>query len=128
MHDVTYLRPTSLKDAVQWYRSTPECRPLAGGTDLMVMLHAGTFRPRPRPRAILDVWSIPELKGVRRTQGMLEIGAAESYTGIIRSRDAQEHVPALVPAARPIGAAQIQNPGRLCGHLGNTCPASEPMP
>ena len=126
MHDVTYLRPTSLKDAVQWYRSTPECRPLAGGTDLMVMLHAGTFRPK--PRAILDVWSIPELKGVRRTQGMLEIGAAESYAGIIRSRDAQEHVPALVAAARTIGAAQIQNRGTLGGNLANASPAGDTLP
>src|SRR5438552_4154869 len=86
MYDVTYLRPTNLKDAVQLYRATPGCRPLAGGTDLMVMLHARTLRPA--PRAVLDVWSLLELKGVRRSQGMLEIGAAESYTGIIRSRDA----------------------------------------
>ena len=126
MHDVTYLRPTDLKDAVRLYRSTPECRPLAGGTDLMVMLHAGTFRPA--PRAVLDVWSIPELKGVRRTQGMLEIGAAESYTGMIRSRDAHEHVPALVAAARTIGAAQIQNRGTLGGNLANASPAGDTLP
>ncbi|HEY3221531.1 MAG TPA: xanthine dehydrogenase family protein subunit M [Gemmatimonadales bacterium] len=126
MHDVTYLRPTSLKDAVQLYRKTPGCRPLAGGTDLMVMLHAGTLRPE--PRAILDLWSIPELKGVRRTQGLLEIGAAESYTGIIRAREAQEHVPALVAAARTIGAAQIQNRGTLGGNLANASPAGDTLP
>jgi xanthine dehydrogenase small subunit len=126
MHDVTYLRPTNLKDAVQLYRTTPGCRPLAGGTDLMVMLHAGTIRPE--PRAVLDLWSIPELKVVRRSQGMLEIGAAESYTGIIRSRDAQEHVPALVAAARTIGAAQIQNRGTLGGNLANASPAGDTLP
>ena len=126
MHDVTYLRPANLKDAVQLYRTTPGCRPLAGGTDLMVMLHAGTVRPE--PRAVLDLWSLPELKGVRRSQGMLEIGAAESYTGIIRSRDAQEHVPALVAAARTIGAAQIQNRGTLGGNLANASPAGDTLP
>src|SRR2546427_1602934 len=126
MHDVTYLRPTDLKDAVQLYRTTPGCRPLAGGTDLIVMLHARTLRPP--PRAVLDVWSLLELKGVRRTQGMLEIGAAESYTGIIRSRDAQEHVPALVAAARTIGAAQIQNRGTLGGNLANASPAGDTLP
>jgi len=126
MHDVTYLRPTDLKDAVQLYRTTPGCRPLAGGTDQIVMLHARTLRPP--PRAVLDVWSLLELKGVRRTQGMLEIGAAESYTGIIRSRDAQEHVPALVAAARTIGAAQIQNRGTLGGNLANASPAGDTLP
>src|SRR5437867_12686128 len=126
MRDVTYLRPKTLKDAVQLYRTTPGCRPLAGGTDLMVMVHAGTIRPA--PRAVLDLWSIPELKGVRRSQGMLEIGAVESYTGIIRSRDAQEHVPALVAAARTIGAAQIQNRGTLGGNLANASPAGDTLP
>src|SRR5258708_37135587 len=92
----------------------------------MVMLPARTFRPG--PRASLDLWSIPELKGVRRTQGMLEIGAAESYTGIIRSRDAQKQLPALVAAARTIGAAQIQNRGTLGGNLANASPAGDTLP
>ena len=126
MHDVTYLCPKTLKDAVQLYGTTPGCRPLAGGTDLMVMLHAGTLRPA--ARAVLDLWSLPELKGVRRAHGLLEIGAAESYTGIIRSRDAQEHVPALVAAARTIGAAQIQNRGTLGGNLANASPAGDTLP
>jgi CO/xanthine dehydrogenase FAD-binding subunit len=77
---------------------------------------------------VLDLWAVPELKGVRRTQGMLEIGAAESYTGIIRSREAQENVPALVAAARTIGAAQIQNRGTLGGNLANASPAGDTLP
>ena len=126
MHDVTYLRPHDLADAVRLYRTTPGCRPLAGGTDLMVMLHARTLRPE--PRAVLDLWSLGELKGVRRKSGMLEVGAAESYTGIIRSRDAREHVPALVAAAQTIGAAQIQNRGTLGGNLANASPAGDTLP
>ena len=126
MRDVTYLRPRDLKDAVQVYRTTPGCRLLAGGTDLMVMLHARTLRPE--PRAVIDLWSLPELKGIRRVDDMLEIGAAESYTGIIRSALAQQHVPALVAAARTIGAAQIQNRGTLGGNLANASPAGDTLP
>ncbi|MGH9261538.1 MAG: FAD binding domain-containing protein [Acidimicrobiales bacterium] len=123
MHDVTYLRPKNLQDAVQLFRTTPECRPLAGGTDLMVMLHAGTVRPA--PRVVLDVWSLPELKGVRRADGMLEIGAAESFTGIIGSAEVHAQLPALAAVARTIGAAQIQNRGTLGGNLAHADPASE---
>ena len=126
MHEVTYLRPKNLVDAVRLYRTTPGCRPLAGGTDLMVMLHARTLRPE--PRAVLDLWSLLELKGVRQTDATLEIGAAESYTGIIRSPEAQKHVPALVAAARTIGAAQIQNRGTLGGNLANASPAGDTLP
>jgi xanthine dehydrogenase small subunit len=126
MRDVIYLRPETLADAVRLYRTTPGCRPLAGGTDLMVMLHAGTIRPE--PRAVLDVWSLPELKGVRLIDGGLEIGAAEPYTGISRSAEAGRYVPALVAAARTIGAAQIQNRGTLGGNLANASPAGDTLP
>src|SRR6185503_19624274 len=92
-----YLRPETIQDAVQIYRTTPGCRPLAGGTDLMVMLHAHTVRPE--PKALLDLWSLTEMKGVRRSSDAIEIGAAESYTGIIDSRDVQQHLPGLAAAA-----------------------------
>jgi CO/xanthine dehydrogenase FAD-binding subunit len=92
----------------------------------MVMLHARTLRPE--PRAVLDLWSLAELKGVRRADGMLEIGAAEPYTGIIQSREVQQHLPALVAAARTIGAAQIQNRGTLGGNLANASPAGDTLP
>ncbi|HEY7192363.1 MAG TPA: xanthine dehydrogenase family protein subunit M [Gemmatimonadales bacterium] len=126
MPHVTYLRPKNIKEALQLYRATPRCRLLAGGTDLMVMLHAGALQPA--PQAVLDVWSLSELKGVRRVRDVLEIGAAESYTRIIGSRDAQELVPALVAAARTIGAAQIQNRGTLGGNLANASPAGDTLP
>src|SRR4051812_28936590 len=121
MHEVTLLRPRNLADAVRLYRETPSCRLLAGGTDLMVMLHAGAIRPA--PSALLDLWSLGELKGIRRKDGALEVGAAESYTNIIGSPDIQRHLPALVQAARTIGAAQIQNRGTLGGNLANASPA-----
>ena len=126
MHAVKYIRPRNLADAVHIYRTTPGCRPLAGGTDLMVMLHARTLRPE--PEAVLDLWSLNELKGVRRAGDMVEIGAAESYTGIIAAREVQQHLPALAAAARTIGAAQIQNRGTLGGNLANASPAGDTLP
>src|SRR6266545_7600729 len=126
MHEVKFIRPRSLADAVKIYRRTPGCRPLAGGTDLMVMLHARTLRPE--PQVVLDLWSLAELKGVRRVEDMIEIGAAESYTGIIASPDVRQHLPALAAAARTIGAAQIQNRGTLGGNLANASPAGDTLP
>ena len=126
MSHVTYLRPRTVAEAVQAYRANAGSRLLAGGTDLMVMLHAGTLRPA--PRAVVDVWALPELKGVRHVNDMLEIGAAEPYTGIIRSADARNGVPALVAAASTIGAAQIQNRGTLGGNLANASPAGDTLP
>ncbi|HEV8264856.1 MAG TPA: FAD binding domain-containing protein [Gemmatimonadales bacterium] len=123
---MTYLRPRDLSDAVRLYAERPDCRPVAGGTDVMVMLHAGAIRPA--PGALLDLWHLGELKGIRRVDGALEIGAAEPYTGIIRSALVQQHLPALVEASRTIGAAQIQNRGTLGGNLANASPAGDTLP
>lgn len=124
MPDVTYLKPRDLLEAARLFRETEAARPIAGGTDLMVMLHAGLVRPR----ALIDLWSLGELKGIRRGDGILDIGAAEPYTGIIRSALVQEHLPALVAAAKTIGAAQIQNRGTLGGNLANASPAGDTLP
>lgn len=124
MPAVGYLRPRDLADALRLYAETPGCRPLAGGTDVMVMMQARTIRPA----ALLDLWPLQELKGVRVVGGALEIGAAEPYTGIIRSDLVQRHLPALVAAAQTIGAAQIQNRGTLGGNLANASPAGDTLP
>ena len=124
MPDVAYLKARSVADAVRLYRDTPDARLLAGGTDLMVMLHAGAVRPR----ALVDLWSLAELKGIRQMDGVVEIGAAEPYTGIIGSALVAERCPALVAASRTIGAAQIQNRGTLGGNLANASPAGDTLP
>jgi CO/xanthine dehydrogenase FAD-binding subunit len=77
---------------------------------------------------LLDLWSLGELKGIRRVDGSIEIGAGEPYTGIIGSAVVREHLPALVAAARTIGAAQIQNRGTLGGNLANASPAGDTLP
>ena len=120
-----FFRPTTLKEALRHVTETPGIRPLAGGTDLMVMLQARVIPP---PVALLDLWSVRELKGIRETNGSIEIGAVECYTDIIRSPIAQRHLPALVAAAQTIGAAQIQNRGTLGGNLANASPAGDTLP
>jgi xanthine dehydrogenase small subunit len=119
-----FLKPRSLAEALGQLARTSDCRPLAGGTDLLVMLHAG----QSNPAALLDIWSLEELKGVREVDGAIEVGAAESYTHIIQSPLVHRYVPALAHAARTIGAAQIQNRGTLGGNLGTASPAGDTLP
>ncbi len=119
-----FLKPRSLAEALGQLAITSDCRPLAGGTDLLVTLHAG----QSNPAALLDIWSLAELKGVREVDGAIEVGAAESYTHIIESPLVNRYVPALAQVARTIGAAQIQNRGTLGGNLGTASPAGDTLP
>jgi CO/xanthine dehydrogenase FAD-binding subunit len=90
----------------------------------LVLLHARQISPA----ALLDIWLLPELRGIREVDGALQVGAAESYTRIIRSPLVNRYVPALAEAARTIGAAQIQNRGTLGGNLGTASPAGDALP
>jgi len=56
MPGVELPAPRDVADAVRLYgeQSPLACRPVAGGTDIMVMLHAGALQPA--PSALLDLW------------------------------------------------------------------------
>ncbi|MFQ5551626.1 MAG: FAD binding domain-containing protein [Gemmatimonadales bacterium] len=124
MPTATFLKAHSLAEALTFLDDTTDSVPLAGGTDLMVMLHARSVAPA----ALVDIWSLKELKGIRETGDAIVIGAAESYTAIIRSPLVQQHLPALAEVAQTIGAAQIQNRGTLGGNLANASPAGDTLP
>jgi CO/xanthine dehydrogenase FAD-binding subunit len=100
-------------------------RPIAGGTDLMVML---TGELAPPPASVVDLWAIDALRGIAIDGDALSLGALSTYSDIRRSALCREHVPALVEAAGTIGAAQIQNRGTLGGNIANASPAGDTLP
>lgn len=100
-------------------------RPIAGGTDLMVVL-AGELGPP--PDRVLDLWHLDELRGIALDGEGVSLGALTTYTEIRQSAVCREHLPALVEAAATIGAAQIQNRGTLGGNIANASPAGDTLP
>lgn len=117
--------PTSLAEAFDLLAGGAEWRPVAGGTDLLVQLTGGLAPP---PERVLDLWRLPELRGISLEDGALVMGALTTYTSIRRSDLCQEHLPALVEAAATIGAAQIQNRGTIGGNAINASPAGDTLP
>lgn len=109
---------------------------LAGGTDLMVTLqtHAGGVDRVDgvdgvdRVDRVLNIQGLDELRGIREDGEDVVIGALETYTDIIRSPLTERHAPALVAAARTVGAVQIQNRGTLGGNFANASPAADSPP
>jgi xanthine dehydrogenase small subunit len=118
------VRPASLADAYAAMAEGP-ARPIAGGTDLMVVLTGELGDP---PDRIVDLWRLDELRGIVLDGDSVTIGALTTYTDIRRSALCREHVPALVEAAATIGAAQIQNRGTLGGNIANASPAGDTLP
>ncbi|MEM7044614.1 MAG: xanthine dehydrogenase family protein subunit M [Pseudomonadota bacterium] len=123
MPDVTgaYLRPETL-DAALDVLASGDVTVAAGCTDLF----PATER-RELPGRVLDITGIQELSGISVEEGGLRLGAATSWTAILRA-DLPPALRALQLAAREVGAMQIQNRGTLAGNLCNASPAADGVP
>lgn len=126
IEESTLLTPRSLAEALRW-QADPATRglPLAGGTDLMVQWEAAA---RPVPPRVLDVKSLPELRGLREAGDRIVIGAAVTHAELRRSPLIQRHLPALAGAAAQVGGAQIQALGTIAGNVANASPAGDLAP
>lgn len=116
--------PATLAEAIDLLRRDPELRPVAGCTDLMVA------EPEARADlpAVLDLLALPELRGVRRTDDGLTLGATTTFTELRAEPGVRDHYPALAQAASEIGGWQIQNRATIGGNAVNASPAGDSLP
>jgi CO/xanthine dehydrogenase FAD-binding subunit len=119
---VEVLTPRTLDEAVSM-RAAAAARPIAGGTDLMVELNFD----RARPDALLNLNEVAELRGWRREDGVVRLGAGLTFTEAMAGEVA-ELLPALAEASRTVGSPQIRNRGTLGGNLGTASPAGDALP
>jgi len=99
-------------------------RPFAGGTDLMVLFEAG----RLEHKKYVNIWNLPELRGVEVTPGHVTLGALTTYTEVQASEVLQQEFPLLCRAASETGGLAIQNRGTLGGNIANASPAGDSPP
>ena len=89
---------------------------LAGGTDLLVALNRGQWKPN----GILDLKAIPDYDRIDRDNGTYRLSAGATYSHI-----GQLPVAALAQAALSIGGPQVRNRGTIGGNLGTASPAGD---
>lgn len=120
----TALSPLRLDELVAVLGRHPEARPIAGCTDLMVVdaVERAALDP------VIDITRVPELRGIRRREGYLEIGATTTFSEIGRDAEVGRRFPALAAAAGVVGGWQIQNRATLGGNMANASPAGDSLP
>jgi xanthine dehydrogenase small subunit len=121
---LSLLRPATLRDALHMLRDEPPLAALAGCTDVYVSLHFGL----PAPTRYMDVWPLPELRGIARAGKGLRIGALTTYTELRASPLVRRRLPMLAAAAREVGGRQIQHRGTIGGNIANASPAGDTLP
>src|SRR5438034_9477153 len=117
--------PTTLSEALTIVASDGGAwRPFAGGTDLMVLLEAGKLPHK----NYLNIWNLPELRGVEVTDAYVSLGALTTYTEIQRHEILRAEFPMLCQAAKETGGIAIQNRSTLGGNIVNASPAADSPP
>src|ERR1700761_6046506 len=122
--DYDLVIPKDLREALELLASGETWRPLAGGTDLMVLLNAGKLPFR----RLVSIQQLPELREIRVTDEYVELGAAVSYTRIRQNSLLQSEFSLLCDAASWTGGIANQNRGTIGGNIANASPAADSAP
>ena len=77
------------------------------------------------PGTIIDLSGISELKGIRREDDAVVIGALTTHTEVAASPVVSQAIPALAALAEGIGDRQVRNRGTLGGSIANNDPAAD---
>ena len=99
-------------------------RPIAGGTDLMVLFNAGRL-PFKRLVSIRD---LAELRQIEVLATHVLIGSAATYSAIGNNPVLRSEFPLLCQAAGWTGGTANQNRGTLGGNIANASPAADSAP
>ncbi len=107
-------QPSSIADAQKLLQQHGEdAWVMAGGLDSFDWLKD---RIR-KPKALVDLSGVDELKGVRTTAEGIEIGAMTTLTEVVRHPVVKEKYGLLAQAAELVASPQIRNQGTLGGNV-----------
>ena len=119
------ISPANLGEALAVLaRDEGKWKPFAGGTDLMVLLEAGKLPHK----NYVNIWSLPELRGIEVTESHVTLGALTTYTEVQDHEKLRAEFPMLCQAASETGGLAIQNRGTLGGNIVNASPAADSPP
>jgi carbon-monoxide dehydrogenase medium subunit len=120
MFQFDYLRPKGLNEALGKLREV-EVWPLAGGTNLLVDIRAGTIRPQ----VVLDIGLLQELRGLTYEKDLIEVGPCLTMTELASSPLIRSKAPLLAQSALSVGGPQIRNRATLGGNIASASPAAD---
>jgi CO/xanthine dehydrogenase FAD-binding subunit len=116
--------PRTLSDALDLLSQSENWRPIAGGTDLMVLFNAGKLPFR----RLVSIQDLAELRDIEILDATVIVGAAVTYSEIRSHPVLQSEFPLLCQAASWTGGTATQNRGTLGGNIANASPAADSAP
>jgi xanthine dehydrogenase FAD-binding subunit len=119
-----FFAPGTVDEAVRILRERgPAACVVAGGTDVMVRIRRGTIPAS--CTALVSVHNIAGMRGCRRENGDVVVGAATTAIDLVRDPLLAGCAPILGHVADRVASAQIRNVATVGGNLANASPAGD---
>ena len=117
-----YVAAHSVEEALQLLAKHGEdAKLLAGGHSLIPAMKLRLSSPR----ALIDLGTVPGLRGVHIDGNTLVIGALTVHTDVASAELVQKHLPGLADAASVIGDVQVRNRGTIGGSIAHADPGAD---
>ncbi len=120
MKQFDLFEPTSVSEATGFLSQFgTKARVVGGGSDLLggIMKDWVTGKGMPLPDQIIDLTTIPDLKGIKSGADGFHIGATTTLSEVIEHQDLSAQVPLLGQAAASVASPLIRNFGTLGGNV-----------
>lgn len=123
--DMRYEAPQSLDAAVALLSEADGGgKILAGGTDVLVQLHAEMIEPD----ILVDIKNIADVRQVSESDGIWRVGAAVPGMKVIDDAGFSNAWPGVCEGVALIGSVQVKGRASIGGNLCNASPAADSIP
>lgn len=123
MHHFPFHAPRDWGELLS-LRETEGSQVIAGGTDLLPLMRSRQVKPR----LVIDLQWVPNLRFIRSEAGLMEIGSMTTHAELARSVLCANYAPLLADAARCVGSPQIRTRGTIGGNIATASPAGDTLP
>ncbi len=125
MAEEGYAAPQTVEAAVSLLgAANGDARVMAGGTDILVQLHADLIDPD----LIVDIKNIPELCTITEEADGFRVGAAVSGMALMDHAGFNAAWPGVMEGVALIGSIQVKGRASIGGNLCNASPAADSVP
>lgn len=117
-----YIRAESLDEALDVLRNEgSDARIIAGGQSLMPMLNMRLAKPR----VLVDIMRLDELRKIEPKQGKVAVGAAVRQAELLEWPSLERELKLLSLALPWTGHVQTRSRGTICGSVAHADPSAE---
>lgn len=118
-----YHTPKTVDEAIALLTQyAGQARVVAGGTDLLVEMHADGHAIQ---EALIDITRISDLCQIGEENNTISIGAGVTHTQIVQSRLIATGATCLVESCGVVGGPQVRNVATLGGNVAQALPAGD---